>query len=104
MKALELNHTEFWGKTIEVVACEPIIRDTTAAAAKAAPIPMKLYIGNLHPGITDEHIRELFSVFGELEYVRVAKNEQGMSEGYAYIQYVVLVLSCMFVLKGINNC
>lgn len=49
---------------------------------------VKLYIGSLHPSLTELELEQLFEPFGELESVELLKDERsGESKGVAFVQY-----------------
>lgn len=45
-----------------------------------------LYVGNLSPEATDADLRTVFSVFGEIGSLRVARNRAGRPRGFAYVE------------------
>lgn len=45
-----------------------------------------LYVGNLSPEATDSDLRTVFSVFGEISSLRVARNRAGRPRGFAYVE------------------
>lgn len=47
----------------------------------------KLYVGNLDPSVSQEHLFALFKPFGQLEQVTIQKNESGVSKGFAFLQF-----------------
>lgn len=47
----------------------------------------KLYVGNLDPSVSQEHLFALFKPFGQLEQVTIQKNESGGSKGFAFLQF-----------------
>lgn len=64
---------------------------TSASSNKpAAPVDdlVRLYIGALHPSLTESELRQLFEPFGQLESVELLKDERsGASKGVAFVQY-----------------
>lgn len=49
---------------------------------------VRLYIGSLHPSLTELELEKLFEPFGELESVELLKDERsGESKGVAFVQY-----------------
>jgi RNA-binding protein 39 len=46
----------------------------------------KVYVGNLDPAVTQEHLFALFSPFGQLEQVAL-QTQNGVSKGFAFLQY-----------------
>lgn len=49
---------------------------------------VRLYIGSLHPSLTEAELEQLFEPFGELESVELLKEERsGASKGVAFVQY-----------------
>ena len=45
-----------------------------------------LYVGNLSPEATDSDLRSVFSVFGEIGSLRVARNRAGRPRGFAHVE------------------
>ncbi len=45
-----------------------------------------LYVGNLSPEATDSDLRSVFSAFGEIGSLRVARNRAGRPRGFAYVE------------------
>ena len=50
-------------------------------------IRMNIYVGNLSYEVTEEDLKEAFGVFGEVETVRVLKdNYSGRSKGFGFVE------------------
>ena len=50
--------------------------------------PKKLYIGNLPYTVTEEHLRDLFSQFGEIVDLKLITDKMsGRSRGIAFVEY-----------------
>jgi len=48
---------------------------------------LRLYVGSLHFNLTESDIKQVFEVFGELEFVDLHRDSMtGRSKGYAFIQ------------------
>ena len=48
---------------------------------------MNIYVGNLSYEVTEEDLKEAFEVFGEVETVRVLKdNYTGKSKGFGFVE------------------
>jgi len=48
---------------------------------------MNMYIGNLAFGVTEEELREIFSVYGEVASVSLIKDRfSGQSKGFGFIE------------------
>ena len=45
-----------------------------------------LYVGNLSPEATASDLRAVFSPFGEIGSLRVAKDRAGRARGYAFVE------------------
>ena len=63
---------------------------TTATSTSSGSIDdlVRLYIGSLHPSLTELELEQLFEPFGELESVELLKDERsGESKGVAFVQY-----------------
>ncbi len=47
--------------------------------------PNRIYVGNIHFGVTDEELKQIFQSFGEIEAVYLQRDDLGKSKGYAFI-------------------
>ncbi|MFH1931632.1 MAG: RNA-binding protein [Pseudomonadota bacterium] len=48
---------------------------------------MNIYVGNLSYEVTEEDLKEAFEVFGEVETVKVLKdNDTGRSKGFGFVE------------------
>lgn len=47
----------------------------------------RIYCGNLHTNVTEDHLRVVFSSFGEVVSVNINRDEMGRSKGYGFIQF-----------------
>jgi RNA recognition motif-containing protein len=45
-----------------------------------------LFVGNLSPEVTDSDLRKVFSVYGEIGSIRVARNRGGRPRGFALVE------------------
>jgi len=45
-----------------------------------------LFVGNLSPEATDSDLRTVFSPFGEIGSIKVARNRAGRRRGYAHVE------------------
>ena len=50
-------------------------------------IPLRLYIGNLDYGVTQDMVRDILQQFGPLESVKLQTDEMGKSKGHAFAQF-----------------
>jgi len=68
-------------------------RQSRVAAGTPTPsngIPFhRLYVGNIHFSVTEEDLKDVFSPFGELEFVQLQKEDAGRSKGYGFVQSVL---------------
>ncbi len=47
---------------------------------------MNIYVGNLSYEVTEEDLKEAFKVFGEVETVKILKdNDTGRSKGFGFV-------------------
>lgn len=49
--------------------------------------PMKLYVSNIHPKVTEEDIRPVFSAFGEIVTLEIKCDHRGKSKGYGFVEF-----------------
>eukprot|EP00210_Caulerpa_lentillifera_P008014 g7653.t1 len=49
--------------------------------------PCKLYVAGLHPDITQNDLKRIFSPFGDVDLVQLALDSKGTSQGYGYVQF-----------------
>lgn len=54
------------------------------------PVENRIYAGNIHFGVTENELRQIFESFGAIETVTLQREANGKSKGYAFIQYVLL--------------
>ncbi|CAK9316003.1 unnamed protein product [Citrullus colocynthis] len=47
----------------------------------------RLYVGNLHPNITEDNLRQVFGAFGTVELVQMPLDESGHCKGFGFIQF-----------------
>ena len=47
---------------------------------------MKLYVGNLSYGVTEDDLKELFSEFGEASVTLITDKFSGESKGFAFAE------------------
>ncbi len=45
-----------------------------------------LFVGNLSPEVTDADLRKVFSTYGEIGSVRVARDRRGRARGFAFVE------------------
>lgn len=93
---LSLNNEMFHGRPIFVEAANApkttagpayvSTEGTTAPYHGAEPL-LRLYLGNLDYGITQEDLMALLQPFGPLESVRLQSELSGKSKGHAFIQF-----------------
>lgn len=48
---------------------------------------MKIYVGNLHYGVDEEDLREIFAEYGEVNSVKLITDKfTGKSKGFAFVE------------------
>ena len=47
-----------------------------------------VFVGNLSFDATEDDVRELFSIIGALQDVRVAHDMEGNSRGFGHVEYI----------------
>ena len=56
--------------------------------AERYPLNEQLYVGNLSYHANSHHLKEFFSQYGEVQNVRLIKNNRtGRSKGFAFVTY-----------------
>lgn len=65
-------------KTTEITAEKPKTENGNGIA--------KIYVGNISPEASENDIKTAFSGFGEIKEVRVIKDREGKSKGYAFVE------------------
>ncbi|XP_076902008.1 polyadenylate-binding protein 2-like, partial [Bidens hawaiensis] len=75
-----LNHTELRGKPMRIMWCQrdPITRRTGIA---------NLFVKNLDLLVTDMKLEEVFGEFGKTLSCKIAKDVNGKSKGFGFIQF-----------------
>ncbi|KAF9453850.1 splicing factor, CC1-like protein [Macrolepiota fuliginosa MF-IS2] len=94
-KAIALSGTVVMGLPIMVQLTEAERNKTHAGDGSinlppgvSAPHGAILYVGSLHFNLTESDIKQVFEVFGELEFVDLHRDPMtGRSKGYAFVQY-----------------
>ncbi|CAO2813396.1 unnamed protein product [Amaranthus hypochondriacus] len=76
----ELNYTDLKGKPMRIMWCDrnPFQRKTGNA---------NLYVKNLAPSITSACLDHIFSKFGTVLSCKVAKDNNGKSKGFGFVQF-----------------
>lgn len=100
LKSKGLAYIEFWqresvSKAISLNGCAlggyPISIQITQSEANETgelpDIPMRLYVGSLHPDVGENDLRPLFEAFGPIESLALAKEPDGASKGFAYVTF-----------------
>lgn len=53
-----------------------------------SPQPKKLHVGNLTRNVNEEHLREIFGLFGKLQRVELGWDRRtDLPKGFAYVEY-----------------
>lgn len=60
----------------------------------------KIYVGNLHPSISEEDVRSVFQNFGTVESMMLNRNEQGRSRGYGFVTFSSPEEASVALVKG----
>jgi RNA-binding protein 39 len=73
-------------------------------AGSATEPGMKLYVGSLHPSLTEDQLRGVFAPFGQLDRVDVHKTATGESKGYAFLHFAFAAdgRKCMAQMDGFS--
>lgn len=53
-----------------------------------SPETTRLHVGRLTRNVTEEHVREIFSLYGQIRHVQLAMDERvHLPKGYAFVDY-----------------
>ena len=63
------------------------IAQKDGSADKDNKVDGRVYIGSLHPSITQEQLQVVFSDIGHVEYVNLHRDDKGNSKGYAFARF-----------------
>lgn len=74
-----LNYTPIKGRTIRLMRIEKNI--------KKLPSNANVFIKNLDSNVDERSLHDIFANYGEILSLKVAKDENGFSKGYAFIQF-----------------
>lgn len=47
----------------------------------------RLYVGNIPWETSEDGLRDIFGTYGELESVRIIRDSEGRSKGFAFVEY-----------------
>jgi RNA-binding protein 39 len=99
-KSKGLCYVEFWEKesvskavtlTGQLLGGYPISISITLApkitTTTVVETSMKLYVGQLHENVTDSDLKPVFEAFGELDFIDIHKDSDGVSKGFGFVQY-----------------
>jgi RNA-binding protein 39 len=99
-KSKGLCYVEFWDKesvskavtlTGQLLGGYPIsISITLAPKVSTTTIvetSMKLYVGQLHENVTESDLKPVFAAFGDLDFIDIHKDSDGVSKGFGFVQY-----------------
>jgi len=72
--------------------------------SNASEAGMKLYVGNLHPSLSEDQLRGVFAPFGQLDRVDVHKTPTGESKGFAFLHFAFAAdgRKCMAQMDGFS--
>jgi len=88
-QALSLSGQSLAGFPVSVQLTQA---EKNRAAQQAAQMaqqvrPMKLYVSNIHPKVTEEDIRPVFSAFGEILSLEIKMDHRHKSKGYGFVEF-----------------
>lgn len=55
-------------------------------AGHSGPVEARIYAGNIHFGVAENELKQIFESFGEIDFVSLQREQTGKSKGYAFIQ------------------
>lgn len=90
--AIGLSGQKLRGKFPMMVKASEAEKNFAAEEQKALQMPIagpvRVYVGQVHEAMTEDDLKELFSSFGEIDSVRLQKNEQNVSKGFGFVHFV----------------
>lgn len=89
-EAIQLSGTKLMDKPVMVQASQSeknAVPSPTAAVGPSHAGPTQLFISSLHVNITEDDLETIFTEFGEVDRITLARDETGHSKGYAYVKY-----------------
>lgn len=99
-KSKGLCYVEFWEKesvskavtlTGQLLGGYPISISITLApkitTTTVVETSMKLSVAQLHENVTDADLKPVFEAFGELDFIEIHKDSDGVSKGFGFVQY-----------------
>jgi len=86
-KALSCSGRQLLGQTIMVQATQSEKNRMAAIQAALAAGPTKIYIGGLHPAITEDDLRVIVTGIGPIEEINLHRDDDGESKGFCFVQF-----------------
>jgi len=89
-EAIQLSGTKFMNKTVMIQVSQSeknMIPSPTASLRVVGSGPTQLHVTSLHVNITEEDLETIFTEFGEVSRVSLARDGSGNSKGYAYVKF-----------------
>lgn len=86
--ALLLNGSDYMGRTLRVSRSgERGPKKGQVEAGRAVPSTSTVFVGNVSYQCSEEDLRELFSHAGEIKMIRMARDQDGRTKGFAHIEF-----------------
>ncbi|KAI1811270.1 RNA-binding domain-containing protein [Poronia punctata] len=69
---------------------DPSATESEATSEVKATPPTEesgIFVANMSYDVTEEHLREAFSKYGEIQHIKVVKNPEGLSKGFGFVEF-----------------
>lgn len=86
--ALRFDGSDYMGRTLRVSRSgERGPKKDPAEGARAVVSTSTVFVGNVSYQCSEEDLRELFSHAGEIKAIRMARDQEGRTKGFAHIEF-----------------
>jgi RNA-binding protein 39 len=85
--AVSNNNADFWGKNVTIQFSQAEKNKQTNVTTAAVTGPCRVLVNNLHYAISEDMVREIFQVYGEVSSVSLEVEETGISKGEGVVSF-----------------